>query len=76
MINEVARRSQVIDTTHSPDLIDFLTDYRTVENLRVVELEGGVTKVRRVVDSQAEAVRKHLYSPGELHRIGQLTVSR
>ena len=46
MINEAARRSQVIVTTHSPDLIDFLTDYRTVENLRIVELDGGVTTVQ------------------------------
>ena len=75
LINEAARRSQVIVTTHSPDLIDFLTDYRTVENLRVVELDGGVTKVQRVPDNQAEAVRKHLYSPGELHRTGELMVS-
>lgn len=75
VLNEATRRSHVIVTTHSPDLIDFLTDYRTVENLRVVELEGGVTTVRRVADDQSEAVRNHLYSPGELHRTGELTVS-
>ena len=76
MVNEAARRSQVIVTTHSPDLIDFLTDYRTVENLRVVELDGGVTTVRQVPDKRAKAVKKHLFSPGELYRTGELTISR
>ena len=75
MINEAARRSQVIVSTHSPDLIDFLTDYRTVENLRVVELDGGVTRVRRVPDKKAALVKKHIASPGELHRMGEFTVS-
>lgn len=76
MINEAARRSQVIVTTHSPDLIDFLTNYRTTESLRIVELEDGVTTVRRVADKRAKAVKKHLFSPGELYRTGELTVSR
>ena len=76
VLNEAARRTQVIVTTHSPDFIDYLTNYRTVENLRIVELDGGVTTVRQVADNQAEAVKKHLFSPGELHRMGELTVSR
>ena len=76
VLNEAARRSQVIVTTHSPDLIDFLTDYRTVENLRIVELEDGATTVRQVPDNKVAVVKKHLSSPGELHRLGQLSVSR
>ena len=76
LLNEASRRSQVIVTTHSPDLIDCLTDYRTVESLRIVELVDGVTVVRRVADGQAEAVRKHLFSPGELHRMGELESPR
>ena len=76
MIREASRRSQVIITTHSPDLIDFLTNYRSTENLRIVELDGGVTTVRRVADKRAKAVKKHLFSPGELYRTGELTVSR
>ena len=72
VFNEAARRTQVIVTTHSPDFIDYLTDYRAVENLRIVELDGGVTTVRQVGDNQAEAVKKHLSSPGELHRLGNL----
>lgn len=72
MINEAARRSQVVVTTHSPDLIDFLTDYRTTESLRIVELEDGVTKARRVPDKKAALVKKHIASPGELYRMGEL----
>ena len=72
LLNEASRRSQMIVTTHSPDLIDCLTGYRAVERLRIVELVDGVTVVRGVADSQREAVRKHLFSPGELHRMGEL----
>ncbi len=76
MINEAARRSQVIVTTHSPDLIDFLTNNRTTESLRVVELAGGVTTVRQVGDNQVKAVKKRLFSPGELYRMGEITARR
>ncbi len=75
MINEAARRSQVIVTTHSPDLIDFLTEYKAIESLRIVELEDGVTTARPVGGRKTALVKKRLASPGELHRIGQLTVS-
>ena len=76
LLNEASRRSQVIVTTHSPDLIDCLASYRAVESLRIVELMDGVTVVRRVADSQTEAVRQHLFSLGELHRMGELESPR
>jgi len=72
LLSEASQRYQVIVTTHSPDLIDCLADYRITESLRIVELVDGVTVVRGVADSQREAVRKHLFSPGELHRMGEL----
>lgn len=72
LLNEASQRYQVIVTTHSPDLIDYLTDHRITENLRIVELVDGVTVVRGVADSQREAVQRHLFSPGELHRMGEL----
>ena len=74
LLNEAARRSQVIVTTHSPDFIDFLTDYRAVESLRIVEMDSGATTVRQVSENQVETVKKHLFSPGELHRMGELSV--
>ena len=76
LLNEASRRSQVIVTTHSPDFIDFLTDYRAVESLRIVEMDSGATTVRQVGDNQIKAVKKHLFSPGELYRMGEITVRR
>ena len=72
LFNEAAKRAQLVVTTHSPDFIDCVTDYRAVESLRIVELVDGVTKVEQVSDTQIEAVRQHLFSPGELHRMGEL----
>ena len=66
----------MIVTTHSPDLIDFLTNSRTTESLRIVELDGGVTTVRQVGDNQVKAVKKRLFSPGELYRMGEITARR
>ena len=76
LLNETTRRSQVIVTTHSPDLIDCVTDYRAVESLRIVERVDGATTVGQVSRSQVEAVRQHLFSPGELHRMGELELPR
>ena len=74
LLNEASRRSQVIVTTHSPDFIDFLTEYKAVESLRIVELKAGNTTVHPVGANQVKAVKERLFSPGELHRMGELTV--
>ena len=76
MLNEASHRAQVIGATHSPDLIDCVTDYRHVESLRVVELMEGITKVNEVSSVQVKAVKKRLFSPGELHRMGELELSK
>ena len=72
LFNEAANRSQLVVTTHSPDFVDCVTDYRAVNSLRIVELVDGATKVGRIPENQMEAVRQHLFSPGELHRMGEL----
>lgn len=72
LLNEASYRSQVIVTTHSPDFIDCITNYRRVENLRIVELVDGATKIGHVRKPQKQAVKKFLFSPGELHRTGEL----
>ena len=72
LFNETANRSQLVVTTHSPDFIDCVTNYRAVKSLRIVELVDGVTEVGQVPDTQIEAVSRHLFSPGELHRMGEL----
>ena len=65
LLQEASRRSQILVTTHSPDLIDRLP----VQNIRVVISENGITWVGPVSETQAEAVRQNLFSPGELHRM-------
>ena len=62
-LKEASRRSQILVTTHSPDLID---QFRT-EDLRIVHVMDGFTKIGQVSRVQSEAVRKHLFSAGELH---------
>ena len=60
---EAGLRTQVLVTTHSPDLIDRLPN----ESLRAVQIEGGCTKVGPVSDTQVKAVRDGLFTSGELH---------
>lgn len=76
LLNEATQSSQVIVTTHSPDLIDSVTYNRHIESLRVVELIDGVTKINEVSSAQVSAVKKNLFSPGELHRMGELEMSK
>ncbi len=55
---------QILLTTHSPDLLDFLPP----ESFRVVEKVDGETRVGALANSQIEIVRQHLFTPGELLR--------
>ena len=72
LLNEASSRFQVVVTTHSPDFIDCITEYKTTKSIRVVELVDGSTEVVPVSEIQEEAVRQQLFSPGELHRMGEL----
>ena len=72
VLKESSRMCQLIVTTHSPDLIDRITNFREVDSLRVVEFINGITQVHMVSGAQKESVRRHLFSPGELHRQGEL----
>ncbi len=60
---EAGLRTQVLATTHSPDLIDRLP----IESLRAVQMVDGCTKVGPVSELQAGAVRDGLFTSGELH---------
>jgi predicted ATPase len=61
-LRQATRQSQVIITTHSPELLDLLE----ADEVRVVERRDGVTTVGRMLESQAKAVREGLMSLGEL----------
>ena len=73
LLNEASQRSQVVITTHSPELIDHVTDYRHIEKLRIVTLLNGITDIYKVSNTQAKSVKQSLFSPGELHRMGELS---
>jgi predicted ATPase len=61
---QASKRSQVLITTHSPDLLGLLK----ADEVRVVERRDGVTTVGPMDESQREAVRERLFTPGELMR--------
>jgi predicted ATPase len=69
-LREASQSTQVIVTTHSPDLLDF-ADMDT-ELLLAVYAEKGATQIAPVDEASREAVRKGLYTPGELLRLDQL----
>jgi predicted ATPase len=61
-LRQASRQSQVIITTHSPNLLDLLEDHE----VRVVERTDGVTTVGRMRQAQQSAVRDGLLKLGEL----------
>jgi len=65
IMKEATLRTQVLVTTHSPDLIDRLP----IESIRAVIAEGRSTKVGMVADYQIRSVKEGLLLPGELHRM-------
>jgi len=65
VLQETSSRSQVVITTHSPDLIYHFP----VEYLRVVEKVDGSTEVGPVAGHQRQAITAKLFSPGELMRM-------
>jgi predicted ATPase len=65
VIQEASLRSQVIVTTHSPDLVSHFP----ADALRVVEKVDGVTHIGRISETQYEAVTENLFTPGALMRI-------
>lgn len=68
MMRERVATGQVLLTTHSPDLIDFISP----DELRLVRRESGHTIVDPLATHTKEAVRKELFTLGELHRAGGL----
>lgn len=73
-LREAASHTQVLVTSHSPDLLDQVSP--DSEGLLAVVSEEGTTKVAPIDPASLEAVRKHLYTPGELLRLDQLEPDR
>lgn len=69
-LREASLHTQVIATTHSPDLLSEVDLDR--DGLLVVVSHDGNTRIAPVDAASIEAVRRHLYTPGELLRLDQL----
>jgi len=63
-LKQACRRSQVIVTTHSPEILDLVEP----SDIRVVLRAGGVTSVARLHAHQRDAVKQGLMTLGELVR--------
>jgi len=67
---DAAKERQVLFTTHSPDILDYK---QLVDNqIRVVTIEQNRTIVAPLTESSRDAIRNHLYTPGELFRLDEL----
>lgn len=65
-----AKETQIIVTSHSPDLLDD-TDISPNQILTVTS-KGGETYIAPLDQASREMIRKHLFSAGELLRLNQL----
>jgi hypothetical protein len=69
-LREASQRSQILVTSHSPDLLD--NPDIDVESLFAVDNEDGVTRVGPIDDAGKDVLRKKLFTAGELLRQNQL----
>lgn len=69
-LTQASRQTQVIVTSHSPDLLDNAAI--EVDSLLAVVSEGGETKIARLDDASRSVLRDQLFSIGELLRQNQL----
>jgi predicted ATPase len=67
---DAAKRTQVVITTHSPDILEYkgLSD----EQIRVVTKDKGHTLIAPISAAARTAIRKDLYTAGELLRTNEL----
>ena len=70
LIEATARRTQIIVTTHSPDLLD--AKWIQAKNIRVVTWEDDATRVSPLGEVPVKALRTHLMGAGELLRANAL----
>jgi predicted ATPase len=69
-LREASSQTQILVTSHSPDLLDQIDLDR--DGLLVVVAPEGTTRIAPADAASMEALRRHLYSPGELLRMDQL----
>ena len=69
-LREAADKTQIIITSHSPDLLD--DKDLDVESILAVEARNGTTTIAHVHEAGRSAVHDRLYTTGELLRLNQL----
>lgn len=71
---QTSGRTQVLVTSHSPDLLDDLSI--DADAILAVVSEGGKTKIAPLDEASRQMLRDHLFSAGELLRMSQLAPDR
>jgi predicted ATPase len=69
-LREASRTTQVIVTSHSPDLLN--DENLSADSILGVHAEGGSTHIATLDQAGREALSARLYTPGELLQMGQL----
>lgn len=69
-LREATPQTQVLVTSHSPDLLDQLDTER--DGLLVVASENGNSRIAAPDPASVVAIQRHLYTPGEMLRMDQL----
>jgi predicted ATPase len=73
-LTRASDHTQVIVTSHSPDLLDDQT--LSADSFLAVISEGGETRIAPLDDASRETMRRQLFSAGELLRLNQLAPDR
>jgi predicted ATPase len=68
---DASRHTQVLVTSHSPDLLD---NYQiSADSILAVVAKGGITSIARLDEVGRSVLRDRLYTPGELLKLNQLS---
>ena len=73
-LSKAAEQTQIIVTSHSPDLLD--SPSILPDQLLAVVSEGGETRIAPLDQASKAVMRDHLFSAGELLRLNQLAPDR
>ena len=73
-LSKAAEQTQIIVTSHSPDLLD--SPNILPDQMLAVVSEGGETRIAPLDEASKSVMRDHLFSAGELLRLNQLAPDR
>lgn len=73
-LREAAHHTQVLVTTHSPDLLDQVDP--STDKLIAVQSTEGTTVLGPIDPASCDAIKSHLYTAGELLRMDQLEIDK